>query len=143
MADMAVSHSYLYAPEPPSGVLHPSRLLCIVGTREFMVLMKETRASSSKPMFFARISECMFLFRVIFYLDVRMIIGSLRPSPPVSACSGGPQGGKHCIGRGRDNKAIMVPCSEGHEHVNFVTPEIVPVGMVSRPRRYDRVRTNV
>ncbi|CAB1120231.1 unnamed protein product [Ectocarpus sp. CCAP 1310/34] len=39
------------------------------------------------------------------------------------------QGGKHCLGRGSDNKAIMVPCSEGHEHVNFVTPEIVPVGM--------------
>lgn len=37
----------------------------------------------------------------------------------------------------------MVPCSEGHEHVNFVTPEIVPVGMVSRRGRYDSIHPRV
>ncbi|CAN0239148.1 unnamed protein product, partial [Pylaiella littoralis] len=37
------------------------------------------------------------------------------------------QGASHCLGRGVDNTAMMVPCSEGHEHVSFETPEIIAV----------------
>lgn len=40
------------------------------------------------------------------------------------------QGGSHCLGRKSDNTAVMVPCSEGYEHVNFETPDIVPVATV-------------
>lgn len=47
--------------------------------------------------------------------------------PPV--CSGS-QGGSHCLGRKSDNTAVMVPCSEGYEHVSFETPDIVPVATV-------------
>eukprot|EP00903_Cladosiphon_okamuranus_P008368 g8046.t1 len=37
------------------------------------------------------------------------------------------QGGSHCLGRKSDNTAVMVPCSEGYEHVSFETPDIVPI----------------
>eukprot|EP00752_Nemacystus_decipiens_P012094 g10721.t1 len=37
------------------------------------------------------------------------------------------QGGTHCLGRKPDNTAVMVPCSEGYEHVSFETPDIAPV----------------
>lgn len=42
-----------------------------------------------------------------------------------------PQGGTHCLGRARDNTAMLVPCSEGYEYVDFVMPEIVPTPVVS------------
>ncbi|CAM9624247.1 unnamed protein product, partial [Hapterophycus canaliculatus] len=36
------------------------------------------------------------------------------------------QGKKHCLGRGADDSALMVPCSEGYEHVAFLIPDIAP-----------------
>ncbi|CAM9501949.1 unnamed protein product [Laminaria digitata] len=34
------------------------------------------------------------------------------------------QGGSHCLGRARDNTALMVPCSQGYEHIGLIAPEI-------------------
>lgn len=49
---------------------------------------------------------------------------------PRPSCSGSSQGGSHCLGRKADNTAVMVPCSEGYEHVSFETPDTVPVATV-------------
>eukprot|EP00904_Undaria_pinnatifida_P007073 jgi/Undpi1/3496/HiC_scaffold_16.g06868.m1 len=53
------------------------------------------------------------------------------------------QGGSHCLGRARDNTALMVPCSEGFEHIGFIAPDIAslasqPVGLGDREKHYTR-----